>query len=100
MAQRRKLIHQSNKKTDKIIEQTKRDRLNDIFSKLLPEADQEGYISAQRIDLHSLQTDLLEVLSPLLCEMEELSTTLNREEFLDSALRLYNVSPFLTLFNF
>lgn len=51
----------------------------------------EEVISAQKIDLHSLPTDILEVLSPLLCEMEELGTTLNLEEFLDAALRLYNV---------
>lgn len=53
-------------------------------------------ISAQRIDLHSLPTDVLEVLSPLLCEMEELATTLNLEEFIDSALRLYQVSSLHT----
>ena len=29
--------------------------------------------------------------SPLLCEMEELGTTLNLEEFLDASFRLYNV---------
>ena len=55
------------------------------------QGDQEGIISAQKIDLHSLPTDILEAFSPLLCEMEELSTTLNLEEFLDASYRLYNV---------
>ena len=56
------------------------------------QGDEEGIISALKIDLHSLPTDILEVLSPLLCEMEELGTTLNSSEFLDASLRLYNVS--------
>ena len=52
----------------------------------------EGVISAQNIDLHSLPTDILEAFSPLLCEMEELGTTLTLEEFIDASYRLYNVS--------
>jgi hypothetical protein len=56
---------------------------------LRPRGDTEGIISASKIDLHSLPTDILEVFSPLLCEMEELGTTLNLEEFLDASLRLY-----------
>lgn len=59
---------------------------------LRPSGDQDGVISAQKIDLHSLPTDILEAFSPLLCEMEELGTTLNLEEFLDASFRLYNVS--------
>ena len=56
---------------------------------LRPQGDQEGIISAQKIDLHSVPTDILEAFSPLLCEMEELGTTLNLEEFLDASHRLY-----------
>jgi hypothetical protein len=54
--------------------------------------NKEGVISAQNIDLHSLPTDILEAFSPLLCEMEELGTTLTLEEFIDASYRLYNVS--------
>jgi len=57
---------------------------------LRPRGDTSGVISAQNIDLHTLPTDILEAFSPLLCEMEELGTTLNAEEFLDSSYRLYN----------
>lgn len=83
--ERRKQIHQSNKKTDRIIEANKRERIMEIFEMLRPQGDNEGIISAQHIDLHSLPTDILEVFSPLLCEMEELGTTLNMEEFLDAS---------------
>ena len=54
------------------------------------DSDSDGVISATKVDLNTLSTELLEVFSPLLCEMEELSTTLDREEFLDAALRLYS----------
>lgn len=76
--------------TDRIIETTKRERLSEIFEVLRVQGDEDGIISALKIDLHSLPTDILEVLSPLLCEMEELGTTLNASEFLDASLRLYN----------
>lgn len=71
------------------METSKREHLREIYEMLKLEG--EEVISAHKIDLHSLPTDILEVLSPLLCEMEELSTTLSLEEFLDAALRLYNV---------
>jgi hypothetical protein len=61
---------------------------------LRPHGDTSGVISAQNIDLHTLPTDILEAFSPLLCEMEELGTTLNAEEFLDSSYRLYNVRSY------
>jgi hypothetical protein len=70
---------------------------------LRPQGDTEGIISAQKIDLHSLPTDILEVFSPLLCEMEELGTTLNQEEFLDASYRLYatlNISEKNLILNF
>jgi len=87
----RKQIHMSNKNSDRIIEINKRERIIEIFDLLRPDGDQDGIISATHIDLHTLPTEILEVLSPLLCEMEELDTTLNLEEFLDASMRLYNV---------
>ena len=49
----------------------------------------DGVISATKIDLHTLPTDILEVFSPLLCEMEEIGTSLDKDEFVDASLRLY-----------
>lgn len=87
-----KKIHQSNRKTDRIIESNKRERIIEIYEMLTLADNKEGVISAQNIDLHSLPTDILEAFSPLLCEMEELGTTLTLEEFIDASYRLYNVS--------
>ncbi len=44
------------------------------------------------MDLHTLAPEILEVFSPLLCEMEEIGTSLDREEFIDAASRLFQVS--------
>lgn len=59
----------------------------DIFEVF--DSDQDGIISATKIDLQTLPTEILEIFTPLLCEMEEISTTLDREEFLEASLRLY-----------
>jgi hypothetical protein len=38
-----------------------------------------------------LSSEIIDVFAPLLCEMEEMQATLDREDFLEAALRLYNV---------
>lgn len=53
------------------------------------DSDCDGYISSMKIDISNIDTDLLEVLSPLLIELEELNQPLNREEFLDALERLH-----------
>ncbi len=40
-----------------------------------------------------MSPELLEVLTPLFCEMEELGQTLDEEEFIDAAGRLYESVP-------
>lgn len=86
----RRQIHQNNKRSDKMVEQTRRAKLSDIFDVF--DADQDGVISATKIDLYTLPTEMLELFSPLICEMEEINTTLNREEFIDASIRLLNVT--------
>ena len=54
------------------------------------DSDGDGQISAYRIDISSLEPKLLQVLSPLFVEMEELGMSLDQEEFLDAAKRLYD----------
>jgi len=53
------------------------------------DSDGDGQISAYRIDISSLDPELLQVLSPLFIEMEEMGMSLNLEEFQDAANRLY-----------
>lgn len=57
------------------------------------DSDGDGQISANRIDITKLSPELLEVLTPLFCEMEELGQTLDEDEFIDAAGRLYEAVP-------
>ena len=63
-------IH-TNTSTKKIIEKKKFAAFLQIFEWL--DSDKDGHISADKIDISLLSADLLEVLSPLFMEMEELS---------------------------
>lgn len=47
-------------------------------------------ISANAIDISNLPSELLEVLGPLFCELEDLSQALDMEEFVDALGRLYD----------
>jgi hypothetical protein len=57
------------------------------------DTDCDGSISANRIDITKINPDLLEVLTPLFCEMEELGQTLDEDEFCDALSRLYESVP-------
>lgn len=57
--------------TKKLIERRKRESFERIFKML--DSDSDGQISANAIDISSVPSELLEVLGPLFCEMEELS---------------------------
>ena len=37
------------------------------------DSDDDGFISAQKIDISVLTPDILEIFTPLLCEMEEMA---------------------------
>ena len=61
----------TNGSTKKIMDKKKIDSFHQIF--LWLDSDKDGHISADKIDISLLSADLLEVLSPLFMEMEELS---------------------------
>jgi hypothetical protein len=61
----------TNSSTNKIIERKKQDAFALIFKWL--DSDNDGFISPMKIDISMIDTDLLEVLSPLLIELEEIS---------------------------
>jgi hypothetical protein len=73
--------------TNAIVERQKLANFEAIFAQL--DSDHDGKISAYRIDITSLEAELLQVLSPLFVEMEEMGMTLNLEEFIDATKRLY-----------
>ena len=74
--------------TNRIMERAKIKKFSDIFRVL--DSDGDGTISAQRIDITSIDPNLLQVLSPLFCEMEELGQTLDEDEFIEAIGRLYD----------
>ena len=61
----------TNVSTKKMMEKRKFMAFSQIFEWL--DSDRDGHISADKIDISPLSADLLEVLSPLFMEMEELS---------------------------
>lgn len=77
----------SKRHTNRLVQNAKVQNFATIFRQL--DSDGDGQISAYRIDISSLEPDLLQVLSPLFVEMEELGMNLNEDEFIDAACRLY-----------
>lgn len=62
-----------------------------IFEKL--DSDSDGVISAFKIDISSLDEKQLNVLTPLFIEMESMGMTLDSNEFIEAAKRLYAAVP-------
>ena len=73
-------------------------KINEIFDVL--DSDKDGEISWNKIDLSGLSADLVEVFKPLLEELEQIQEPLDREEFSDATVRLYNVSDVIDNFHF
>jgi len=78
----------SRSRTNRIVERQKQQTFSKIFELL--DSDGDGQISAYKIDISALDADLLQILTPLFVEMEELGETLDRDEFIDAAKRLYD----------
>ena len=76
------------KGTNKILAKKKAEAFYKIFTIL--DSDSDGLISAQFIDITRLDTALLEVMSPLFIEIEELGQALDAEEFCEAIGRLYD----------
>ena len=71
-----------------IVEQKLQMKLIEIF--LAFDSQRLGAISSQQIDLDRVSAEILEIFTPLLVEMESLDETLDQEEFVESALALYD----------
>ena len=88
--EKRKQTGRANFKSDKIVNQARREKLAEIFEKL--DNDNDGEISAGRFNLQSLNTELQHAFKPLFQELIQLQQPLDKEEFIDASLRLYDVS--------
>ena len=82
----------SNEKSNNLMEGIKKKKFKDIFKMF--DSDGDGIISSTKIDISGVDTTILEVFAPLLCEMEELNQSLALEEFLHAAERLLKVISF------
>ena len=67
----------------------RRNRLTEIFTLL--DSDNDGYISAEHIDISKMPTKTLESFGELLCEMEEENITLDIESFILAGNNLLDV---------
>lgn len=81
-------------RTEKIVESRKEEKFKEIFQIL--DSDGDGLISAQWIDISVMSPEILQIFTPLFCEMEEMNQTLDLEEFVDASKRLYET---LTVFD-
>lgn len=84
----RKNAIKANATSEKIVQQAKTTKLQEIFNKL--DSDGDGLISTAKIDTTPLDSQLSLIFRPLLNELEALSEPLNCEEFVDASLRLYD----------
>lgn len=60
----------TNPQTNKIINSKKTDAFQQIFMML--DSDHDGQISAQRIDISLVDSNLLDAIAPILIELDEL----------------------------
>lgn len=81
-----------------IVEKLKLQRFQALFQRL--DSDRDGNISSLAIDISSVSPGLLEIMTPLFCELEELGksedpeqATLDIDEFVDALGRLYDQVP-------
>ena len=70
--------------------QARKNKLGEIFERL--DDDQDGEISSHKINLSCLNHELLNAFRPLLNELDQLQYPLDKEEFVDASMRLYDVS--------
>lgn len=74
--------------SEAMIETLKFKRFAMMFQLL--DSNGDGLISAQKINLSHLSADVIKIMTPLFCEMEELGQTLDCAEFIEATKLLYN----------
>lgn len=87
-SQLRKQTTKANNISEKIVKASRLTKINEIFSKLDDDGDEE--ISITNINLSAFNAELMDIFKPLLAELEQLSEPLNRLEFVEATTRLYD----------
>ena len=78
------------KKSEQIYENTKKTAFEYIFALL--DSNEDGLISNTRIQLDRLSGQVLNLLAPLLIEMEDMKAELDENQFLQALQRLFTVT--------
>lgn len=91
-----KMKSKASSKSDRLVYNARKNKLGEIFDKL--DSDKDGEVSADLIDLTPLGNDLHKAFKPLLAELDLLQQPLDKEEFVDAAMRLYDVSTTMLYF--
>lgn len=63
----------------KLVDKIKAHRIKELFIKL--DDDQDGVISAQKIDILGVSNEVIDIITPFLLEIEEKSLVLNYKQF-------------------
>ena len=79
-----------NKTSEMILEHKIRMQLDILYHAF--DADNNGYISADEINLDNVSAKILEIFTPLFVEMENLGESLSKDDFSESAYELFKVS--------
>jgi len=76
------------KSSEALLNKMKNKRFAWLFELL--DSNGDGLISAQQINISQLTSEVLEIMTPLFWEMEEMSQTLDQNEFIEATKMLYN----------
>ena len=87
-----KMKSKANSKSDRLVYNARKTRLAEIFDRL--DSDNDGEVSAAKIDVMPLGDELYRAFKPLLNELDVLQQPLDKDEFVDASMRLYDVSKF------
>jgi len=75
------------KKSEQLLRKMEKDKFNSIFDAL--DSDKDGFISAKKVDIKILSLQLLEILSPILKEMEDKNEQWDSSTFIEKVNEKY-----------
>lgn len=78
-----------NDKSAQLLEEKKKKIFNELFDSL--DGDHDGKIAPGFIEVLGVQDEILLILAPLFCELDEINREIERHEFLYAIGKLYNV---------
>lgn len=90
LKENRKMFSRANSRSDRIIVNARKQKLGEIFERI--DSDGDGEISSNKIDISKLSEQMVRIFQPLFNELQILMQPLDKDEFVDAGMRLYDVS--------